>query len=80
MTLKEAVFHPRLFLHEGELRLEAFHLFPSALDRLEGLGYKIKAYNSLDGWFGRVHAVQVGRQIYGAADPRDFGAAKGVDK
>lgn len=80
MTLKEAVSHPRLFLHEGELRLEAFHLSDSALDRLEGLGYRIKAYGNLDGWFGRVHALQVGRQISGAADPRDFGAAKGVDK
>jgi gamma-glutamyltranspeptidase/glutathione hydrolase len=80
MTLEEAVSHPRLSLHEGELRLEAFHLPPSALDRLRELGYRVRPYEALNGWFGRVHALQVGPKIYGAADPRDFGAAKGVDE
>jgi gamma-glutamyltranspeptidase/glutathione hydrolase len=80
MTLEEAVSHPRLALQEGELRMEAFHLPPSALDRLRGLGYRVKPYESLDGWFGRVHALLVGPKIYGAADPRDFGAVKGVNK
>ncbi len=80
MTLEEAVSHPRLFLHEGELRLETFHLPPPAFDRLRGLGYRVRAYNNLNGWFGRVHALLVAAKIYGAADPRDFGAAKGVDE
>jgi gamma-glutamyltranspeptidase/glutathione hydrolase len=80
MTLEEAVSHPRLSLHEGELRLEAFHLPFSALDRLRELGYRVRPYESLNGWFGRVHALLVGPKIYGAADPRDFGAAKGVDQ
>lgn len=80
MTLEEAVSHPRLSLHEGELRLEAFHLPSSALDSLRELGYSLRPYEALNGWFGRVHALMVGPIIYGAADPRDFGAAKGVDE
>jgi len=80
MTLEEAVSHPRLSLHKGELRLEAFHLPPSALNCLRGLGYRIRLYEGLNGWFGRVHTLLVGPKIYGAADPRDFGAAKGVDE
>jgi gamma-glutamyltranspeptidase/glutathione hydrolase len=78
MTLEQAVSHPRLSLYEGELRLEAFHLPPSTLDRLKGLGYRIRTYERLDGWFGRVHALLNGPTIHGVADPRDFGAAKGV--
>lgn len=80
MTLEKAVSHPRLSLHEGELRLESFHLSPTTLDRLRGLGYRLRLYEGLNGWFGRVHALLAGPKIYGAADPRDFGAAKGIDE
>ena len=78
MTLEEAVSHPRLCLYEGELRLEASQLPPSTLDRLKALGYRIRIYEKLDGWFGKVHALLNGPTIYGVADPRDFGAAKGL--
>lgn len=80
MTLEEAVSHPRLHLYEGELRLESFHLPPLTLDRLRGLGYRVRAYDTLNGWFGKVHALLIGPTIYGVADPRDFGAAKGVNQ
>jgi len=78
MTLEKAVSHPRLFLYQGELRLESVQCPPSTIDRLKGMGYKIRTYDNLNGWFGRVHALLVGPTIYGAADPRDFGAARGM--
>ncbi len=80
MTLEEAVSLPRLSLHEGELRLESIHLPASTFHRLTGLGYRIRTYESLNGWFGRVHALLAGPKICGAADPRDFGAAKGANQ
>lgn len=80
MSLHKAVAFPRLFLYENELRIEAMQIPSSTLETLQLAGYKIKTYDGLNGWFGRIHGILIDdkdRKIYGAADPRDFGAAKG---
>jgi len=80
MTLYRAVASPRIFLYENELRIEAMNMPASILDELQMMGYKIKPYDQLNGWFGRIHGILIEdatRKIYGVADPRDCGAAKG---
>ncbi|TFG94033.1 MAG: hypothetical protein E4H13_15425, partial [Calditrichales bacterium] len=78
MDLYQAVSYPRVLLLNNELRLESGMLPDSTILKLEQLGYRVKPYAELSGWFGRVHAIQLinGRQkkICGAADPRDYGA------
>ena len=81
MTLEKAVTLPRLFLTEQELRLEGPRLQELSLKKLKELGYKIKIYDELNGYFGRVHAILIEsktKKIYGAADPRDAGASGGL--
>jgi gamma-glutamyltranspeptidase/glutathione hydrolase len=81
MDLYKAVSYPRVFLLNDELRLESSMLPDSTILNLEQLGYRLRPYAELSGWFGRVHAVRLtnGKQkkIWGAADPRDYGAAVG---
>jgi gamma-glutamyltranspeptidase/glutathione hydrolase len=80
MDLGEALAAPRWFIANDELRIEASELPDSALESLRGLGYAVRPYEGLDGYFARVHAVLVDPQtgtLVGAGDPRDFGAADG---
>jgi len=80
MSLDEAVSSPRVFLTDQELHLEAAELPESTLTELQRLGYNIKVHDNFDGYFGRAHAILIDRltkKIYGAADPRDYGAAGG---
>lgn len=80
MPLAQAVSSPRCFLAESELRLETMGLDEISVQKLESLGYRIRSYPDLSGYFGRVHAIHIdneSRMIYGAADPRDEGAAGG---
>ncbi len=80
MVLDRAVVSPRVFLYENELRIETMNIPNSTLGVLQTLGYKIKTYDQLNGWFGRIHAILIDdstQKIYGAADPRDYGAAAG---
>ena len=80
MGLDEAVSAPRVFIADCELRLEGHKLSESTISRLEELGYDMKVFEQLDGWFGRVHAILVDnttKKIYGAAGPRDWGDAGG---
>jgi gamma-glutamyltranspeptidase/glutathione hydrolase len=80
MTIENAVASPRVFLTDRHLNLEAFNVSDSTLGELEKMGYAIKAYPQLDGWFGRVHAIltdPVREEICGASDPRDNGSAGG---
>ena len=83
MSLERAVASPRIFLYENELRIEAMQILGSTLEKLQSFGYKIKTYDGLNGWFGRIHGILIdgtNGNIYGVADPRDFGAAKGYYK
>lgn len=80
MSLEEALAAPRWFLMGGELRIEASHLSHPVLETLEGLGYTLSAYDGLDGYFAKVHAVLVDPatgELRGGSDPRDLGAAGG---
>jgi gamma-glutamyltranspeptidase/glutathione hydrolase len=80
MALEKAISSPRLFLTDQELRLESFGLPETTLQKLKGLGYSLKLYDGLQEYFGRVHAIHIdeaGRKVYGAADPRGYGAAAG---
>jgi len=81
MNLYEAVSSPRLFLLKDELRIEAMLIPRATMIKLEELEYRLRPYKERNGWFGRVHAIEVAngekRVITGAADPRDYGAALG---
>ena len=81
MDLYKAVSSPRVFLLKDELRLENSAIHDTTIHRLEQLGYCVRTYTDLNGWFGRVHAIQVVNgdelKMRGAADPRDDGAALG---
>jgi gamma-glutamyltranspeptidase/glutathione hydrolase len=80
MPIWEALAAPRWFIAEDELRIEAAELPESTLRALRDLGYSLRAYDALDGYFARVHAVMVDPAsgvLTGAGDPRDFGAADG---
>jgi gamma-glutamyltranspeptidase/glutathione hydrolase len=81
MTLKEAIDAPRIFLHGSELRIEAVGASASAVKAFESLGYRVKSYEQLDGWFGRVHGALVDRKsgtLSAVSDPRDAGGAAGL--
>ena len=61
--------------HDGSYR------FPvEALEALGEVGYQMNLYEGLDGYFARVQAVMADPLtgvLWGASDPRDFGAAGG---
>jgi len=80
LSLDKAIASPRLFLTEEELRLEDFNIPQFTFLKLKEFGYKLKIYDELNGYFGRVHAILFdndSKKIFGAADPRDQGASKG---
>jgi len=80
MPLWDAVSARRWFLADDELRIEATGLTPAIEEALEQLGYELARYEGQDGYFARVHAVMVDPtdgSLWGASDPRDFGAAGG---
>jgi gamma-glutamyltranspeptidase/glutathione hydrolase len=80
MPVWDAVTARRWFIAENQLRIEASGLPSATLEKLEELGYELFSYDGLDGYFARVHAVLVDVDtglLFGASDPRDFGAAGG---
>lgn len=80
MGLEAALASPRWFIADNQLRIEASGLPPATLDGLEKLGYDLRPYQGLDGYFARVHAVLVDPEtgrLLGGSDPRDYGAAGG---
>jgi gamma-glutamyltranspeptidase/glutathione hydrolase len=80
MGLGDALAARRWFMAEDELRIEATGLPVETLEALEGLGYSLALYEGMDGYFARVHAVMRDPStgtLWGASDPRDFGAAGG---
>ena len=80
MDPARAVAYPRVFFFGDDLRIETPGLDPSVLADLEGKGFTVREYESLDGWFGRVQAIFIDPEtgtITGVSDPRDFGAARG---
>jgi len=80
MTLGDALAARRWFLYENELRIEVTGLSESTQAALNDYGYALRPYDGMDPYFASVHAVMVDRSagvLYGAADPRDFGAAGG---
>ena len=81
MTLEEAIATPRVFLNRDELRVEAVGASATAVKAFESLGYKVRIYPHLDGWFGRVHGALVDQKngmLHAACDPRDAGGAAGL--
>jgi gamma-glutamyltranspeptidase/glutathione hydrolase len=81
MRLETALAAPRLFPNGRELRLENAGINQGALSNLQKLGFQIRKYPVLDGYFGRVHAILVdgeANRLRGGADPRDSGAAIGL--
>jgi len=80
MSLEEALASRRWYVADNQLRIEASGLPPETLDGLETLGYDLRPYEGLDGYFARVHAVLVDPAtglLVGGSDPRDYGAAGG---
>lgn len=82
MTPALAVASPRIFYFDNELRLENKQVSESTLIKLKNMGYNIKSYNQLNGWFGRVQALFIDstseKKIIGISDPRDYGVASGL--
>ncbi len=80
MALGEALSARRWFIAPDGLRIEASGLPGGVADVLEGYGYELQPYSELNGYLGRVHAVQVDPgtgTLFGASDPRDYGGAGG---
>lgn len=82
MPPKQAVAYPRVFYFADKLYLEASQISDSTKIKLEKMGYNVKTYDNLNGWFGRVQAIFLNyvneTKIIGISDPRDFGAAMGL--
>jgi gamma-glutamyltranspeptidase len=67
-------------MDNNELRIETAGLPPATLERLGTLGYTLRPYGAMDPYFASVHAILVDPAtgtLYGASDPRDYGAAGG---
>jgi gamma-glutamyltranspeptidase/glutathione hydrolase len=84
MTLKEAVFAPRIHYSGGMLDLEAVEpMTPEIIAALKARGYHIREYKSLDNYFGGVQAIYYDakkKMFLGVADPRRDGIALGPAK
>lgn len=79
VSLDDAIKAPRFFPVNSTLMVET-RLPQSTLDGLEKLGWKIQPNESLNNYFGGVHAVQIdpkAHRFFGAADPRRDGAPAG---
>jgi gamma-glutamyltranspeptidase / glutathione hydrolase len=84
MTLKEAVFAPRVHYSGGMLDLEAVEpMTPEIIAALKARGYRIREYKSLDKYFGGVQAIYYDAKkkvFFGVADSRRDGIALGPAK
>ena len=79
VSLDEAIKAPRFFPVNTTLMVET-RMPRSTLDGLEKLGWKIQPNESINNYFGGVHAVQIDpgtHRFFGAADPRRDGAPVG---
>ena len=80
MGLEDALSARRWFIADDVLRIEVPGLPDSVRGALEGLGYSLRPYQELDGYFARVHVVMVDPAtglLLGASDPRDHGGGGG---
>lgn len=83
MGLEEALGARRWYIRQSdrdELRMEATGLPVATLEALREMGYGLRGYEGVDGYFGRVHVVMAEPEtgsLVGAGDPRDFGGAGG---
>jgi len=80
MKLEEALAARRWYIADNQLRIEVPGLPGETLDGLKAMGYDLRPYEGLDGYFARVHAVLVDPEtgmFLGGSDPRDYGAAGG---
>jgi gamma-glutamyltranspeptidase/glutathione hydrolase len=79
LRLDGAIKAPRFFPLNSTLMMET-RMPQSTIDGLEKLGWTIRLNESLNNYFGGVHAVQIDpvtRRLFGAADPRRDGAPVG---
>ena len=80
MNLEDALASRRWYIADNQLRIEVPGLPPATLRRLKRMGYDLRPYEGLNGYFARVHAVladPVTGLLIGGSDPRDYGAAGG---
>jgi gamma-glutamyltranspeptidase len=80
LALEEALNTRRWHIDDDQLHIELMGLGEGVLARLRELGYTLRTYEGLDGFFAKVHAVMVDADegaLYGAGDPRDVGGARG---
>ena len=78
MTLDQAVAAPRVHpLGATQFRLEVNAWPQDVHARLAALGFELST--GTPDYFGRVHAVAVGSEFMGVAEPRGFGGAAGPD-
>jgi gamma-glutamyltranspeptidase/glutathione hydrolase len=79
LRLDEAIKAPRFFPLNSTLMVET-RMPQSTIDSLEKLGWTIRLNESLNNYFGGVHAVQIDpatHRLFGAADPRRDGSPVG---
>jgi len=79
LPLDDAIKAPRFFPLNSKLVVET-RMPKMTLDGLEKLGWIIELNESVNNYFGGVHAVQIDpttRRLTGAADPRRDGAPVG---
>ncbi|MFH0990723.1 MAG: gamma-glutamyltransferase [bacterium] len=79
LPLDKAIKAPRFFPLNSTLVMEKRMPQPT-IDSLEKLGWKIEMKESLDNYFGGVHAIWIDPEthtLFGAADPRRDGASRG---
>jgi gamma-glutamyltranspeptidase len=76
----QAIAYPRIFYFAKKLHIENPQVSDSTIKPLITMGYDIKAYDNLNGWFGRVQAIFLSPadKMIGVSDPRDYGAAMGL--
>jgi gamma-glutamyltranspeptidase/glutathione hydrolase len=81
MSLREAVFAPRIHYSSGTIDLEAVApVTDKQIETLKARGYRVRAYPALDKFFGGVQAIYYDSKqqtFLGVADPRRDGIAAG---
>jgi gamma-glutamyltranspeptidase/glutathione hydrolase len=80
MSVADAIESPRVHLQDGDVHCEG-GADPTALDRLEALGYDVVRWRRRNLYFGGAAAVEIGpdRSLAAAGDPRRGGAGLVVE-
>jgi gamma-glutamyltranspeptidase/glutathione hydrolase len=80
MTIQDAIMAPRIFnMASGQVHVEK-RMPAASVEKLKAMGYDVNVRSPRDAYFGGVHAVlfyQKAQVLYGGADPRRDGHAKG---